>query len=56
MPTKISLAQLPFPAKRKYPFWCTLVTRLVSARDWLVPLLDFADEHDGGKLSIGHSI
>jgi hypothetical protein len=29
---------------------------LAPARDWLVPLLGFADEHDGGELSIEHSI
>ena len=26
------------------------------ARDWLVPLLGLPDEHEGGKLSIEHSI
>jgi hypothetical protein len=56
VPAKISLAQVPFPAKRKYPFWCTLVMGLAPARDWLVPLLGFSDEHDGGELSIEHSI
>ena len=50
MPAKISLAQVPFSAKRIYPFWCTLVTSLAPARDWLVPLLGFADERDGGEL------
>lgn len=55
VPAKISLAQLVFPAKLKYPFWCTLVTGQVPPRDRF-PLLGFAYEHDRGELSIGHSI
>jgi hypothetical protein len=50
------LSPTPLRPKENTHFGYSLVTGQVPARDWLVPLLGLADEHDGGELPIEHSI